>query len=107
MTEARTVRLVVALLGAVALLLVGGLVGLALLERAIPEGLLTLAGGVIGALSALLVSTRSGTADPTPVQVVQDEPVPVVEAAANPPGARKRMSPTPSSARPLDKEDPL
>lgn len=53
-----------------AVLLVGGLVALALLERTIPEGLLTLAGGVIGALSALLVSTRSG----------QDQPVPVVNA---------------------------
>lgn len=58
MTDHKTVRLVVLLLGFVTLALVAAIGLLAYQEKELPEGLLTLAGSGLGALSALLASTR-------------------------------------------------
>lgn len=73
-TEARTVRLVVALLGALAVLVVVGAFTLLLTSRAVPGEVWTLGAGLVGALSALLVSTRSGNTTPEPVAPVVVRP---------------------------------
>lgn len=67
MTDRGTVRIVVVVIGAIALALVV-LVGiLALAEKPVPSVLETLAGTTIGGLLAILVSTRnSSTAEPVP-----------------------------------------
>lgn len=54
-----TVNRVVTLLGVIAITTVVGIVVLAALERTVPEGLIALASGSVGALGAMLASTRS------------------------------------------------
>jgi hypothetical protein len=92
MTDVTTIRSVIRYLGMTALLLVGGGVWLVrdLLRlsqgagtidaaaAAVIGGVFTLAGTTVGALGALLVSTRSG---PTQTEITNqpDNPVPTVE----------------------------
>ena len=81
MTDHRTVRLVIGLVGAVAVLGACVVGVLAYQAKDIPEGLLALATTSLGALGSMLVSTRGG-GEPVPVQVqnTDAEPVPVEDA---------------------------
>lgn len=80
------VKLVVAILGVIAVLMAGGLLALAILEKHPGDVLLTalvgLANAALGALGALLVSTREaqppGVADPVQVVNPPEQPVPVI-----------------------------
>jgi uncharacterized membrane protein len=58
-TDKTTIRLVVLLLGLITLLLVGGAIAMTCLDKNVPEALWTLAGGGLGAFTALLANTRS------------------------------------------------
>ena len=81
MTDHRTVRLVIGLVGAIAVTSGLFVSVLAYQAKDIPEGLLAIATTALGALTSMLVSTRGGN-DPQPVVVQQPEgePVPVEEA---------------------------
>lgn len=73
MTDRRTVQTVVCLLGALGLLLAGGLLASVLLTKDVPDAVLTLLGSnlgaVVGALGALLAHTSTWPADSAQVQV--------------------------------------
>lgn len=73
MTSTRTVNLVVGFLGLTLIVLVGGIILLSWQEKPIDDALKTLAATNLGALGALLVSTRSVDPPPTPEEV--SEPV--------------------------------
>lgn len=80
MTDKFTVRSVVLLLGAFALVGIAGLIWL-IDHQAASENLAIvsgLTGTALGALGAVLVSTRTVTDSPQPVRI-EDEPVEVVE----------------------------
>lgn len=91
MTEPSLVQRVVLFLGLAALALIGGelwLIHSVIAQQkptdsavALIGSVATLAGTTLGALGALLVSTRSGPAPPAPVVVNQppDQPVPVAD----------------------------
>lgn len=76
MTEQRTILAVIIFLGTLSLLVVGGGVFLTATDHAIPDALIAIGGGAVGALSSILARTSSG---PDAVQVVNrpDDPVPV------------------------------
>jgi hypothetical protein len=86
MTDRRTVLAVVYLLGALAVVGLVGVIGLVALGKP-PEAVaivVGLAGPPAGALSALLVSTRTIVDPPAPVTVTNTdaEPIPVAETPA-------------------------
>lgn len=71
MTDNKTIRLVIALVGAIALI---GSCAIGLLswqEKDIPDALLAVATGALGSLTSMLVSTR-GTSDATAGTVTAD-----------------------------------
>lgn len=78
MTETKTVRLVIAFLGGVAMLSLALIGAIALLEVDAPDNLTSILGTTcttaLGALAAMLVSTRSVDPAPTPEQVYEDPP---------------------------------
>ncbi len=77
MTESKTVRLVIILLGLIALCSLGVVGALALLELQASDSLVAVLAGAgttaLGALASMLVSTRSVDPAPTPQQVI-DQP---------------------------------
>lgn len=72
-------RDVVRLLGTFAILGLLGLIVLVYVGKSVPEGLLTLIAGAVGALGSILSSTRPPVEDPQPVTVenLPSDPVPV------------------------------
>jgi hypothetical protein len=67
-TPKNVVMAVVILIGVITLALVAGAVVLIVANKSVPETMWTLAGTGIGALAALLVSTRAGdVTSPAPV----------------------------------------
>lgn len=63
MTDHRTILLVILFLGVSTLALIG-IVGIGVAQgKDLPDGVWTLAGGAIGSLSSLLVSTRGGSSE--------------------------------------------
>lgn len=61
MTDHKTVRLVILILGLTALALIL-VIGIGIYqEKELPDGVWTLAGGAVGALSSMLASTRGTT----------------------------------------------
>ncbi len=92
MTDRSTVQLVIWWLGALALILTTGVVAAILLQLPIPDPMWSIVSTLYGALAALLVSTRSGPADPAPVQVTNgpDNPVNVEDAPDAPLESRRR-----------------
>ena len=64
MTDTLTIRLVVLVLGGVALLTVIGGILLALNDKQLPDALVAIGSGAVGAVAALLARTASSTAAP-------------------------------------------
>lgn len=69
MTDRRIVTIVVLSLAVLAVLSLAGVIALALLDKTIPDPLSFQAGATIGALSAVLVSTRTQPPDPPTKEV--------------------------------------
>lgn len=59
-TDRGTIRIVVVILGVLALACVGGVIALAFMERGIPDVLATVTGLSVGAFVAMLTKTSSG-----------------------------------------------
>lgn len=80
MNDQNTVRLVIGILGAVAVAVIIGSFVLAADDRAIPGELVAMGSLAVGAVAGIL--SKTATNDPQPVEVVNrnDEPVPVNEA---------------------------
>ncbi len=78
MTDKGTVRIVVVFIGIITLVLISGAIFLVSVNKTVPDPIWTLAGGSLGAFSAMLVSTRTANGA-TPVNVVNPpaNPVPV------------------------------
>ncbi len=98
MTDRSTVQLVIWWLGGLAAILTVGIVAAILLEMSIPDPMWSLVSTLYGALAALLVSVRSGSGEPEPVQVTNgpDDPVAVEQSEDEPEvprRPRKRMQP--------------
>lgn len=81
MTTSKTVNLVIVLLGAIALLTVGGAIFLTFQEKTVPGELWTIAASATGAFGTLLARTSSGDeAQAVVVANPPELPVPVEEA---------------------------
>jgi hypothetical protein len=71
-TSSRTVDMVVAILGAALLILVAGILVLVYQQKPVNDALITLAGGLVGSVGSLLVSTRSVSPAPTPEEATPE-----------------------------------
>lgn len=83
MTDQKTVRLVIAILGLLALAVVVGGVILAVTDRSIPDALIAIGAGAAASVGSILAKT-SGTSDPQPVNIVNvpSDPVPTTDVPA-------------------------
>ena len=79
-SDKTTIHIVVIFIGIIAASLCGGMLWLNSQSQHIDPVLSTAAGGALGALTALLASTR-GSQEAAPVAVVNDTPIPVTESA--------------------------
>lgn len=77
MNDQSTVRVVIAVLGALALSTVIGGIALAFSDRTLPGEIIAMGSAAAGAVGGIL--SRTGSTDPTPVTVVNPpaDPVPV------------------------------
>lgn len=75
-SDKTTIHIVVVFIGIIALALCGGMLYLNSQSMRIDPVLSTAAGGALGALTALLASTRGG-GEAAPVAVVNPDPIPV------------------------------
>lgn len=74
MNSQRTVRLVIALLGAVALAALGGIVYLSAVEKEASEALTVALGTAIGAIGGVLSQTNAVPAPPQPPEPIIQPP---------------------------------
>jgi hypothetical protein len=90
MQDRKVVLAIVGTLGAAALVALVGMVLLAWTGKPQPDGLVPIATGALGALAALLASTRTTSEQPQPVQVANEpgDPVPVAEQPRQPKAAK-------------------
>lgn len=77
MNDQATVRLVILVLGALALAVVIGGIVLALDDKSLPGELIAIGAAAAGAIGGIL--SKTGAADPTPVVGPEGGPVPVAE----------------------------
>lgn len=77
MNDQSTVRIVIGVLGALAVVVVAGGIALAFTDRTLPGELIAMGSAAAGAVGGIL--SRTGSNDPTPVTVVNRpaDPVPV------------------------------
>lgn len=85
-SDKTVVHMVVGFIGLIALMLAAGLLVLNYQDKTIDPLMATLAGGAVGALTALLASTRgtAKTEEPAPVEVVNTPADPVPTAPTQP-----------------------
>lgn len=81
-----TVHIVIIFIGLIALALCGGMLYLNTQSQHIDPVLSSAASAALGAMTALLASTRSGNPAPAPVAVVNQDPIPVTDTTDEPVG---------------------
>lgn len=80
MADRLTVRMIVAVLGFIAVTIVVGGIWLANEDKSLTDALIAIGAGAVGSLSSFLVSTRGGSSEPVTVTNPPTAPVPVEPA---------------------------
>lgn len=84
MTDRFTVRAVVLFLGMTVVMVVAGCIWLTAHDKQLPDALISTGGVALGGLTGFLISSKSGTSDTQPVQVMNQtgDAVPVTPGDA-------------------------
>jgi len=110
-TDTSVVKLVIVGLLLLGVIILGGAVVLTALEKPVPDPIWTIGAGIVGAMSALLVSTKTTPADPTPNVLAGGELEPLPDGAqfemVEPdPGPADDLLPVPDGARVVPADAP-